>query len=69
MNRNNRYVDVDDIWEKGLGHSAEFRTNKDAREIDTSEIENTSRIEKLYFEAIEAMKKYAREEDYYEDDS
>lgn len=61
MNRNNRYVDVDDIWEKGLGGDVKFRTNEDPRDIDASEIENPSRIEKLYLDAIKAMQKYAPE--------
>lgn len=61
MDRNNRYVDVDDIWEKGLSDDVKFRTRKDTRKIGASEIENTSRIEELYLEAIKAMKKYAPE--------
>lgn len=69
MDLNSRYVDVDDIWEKGLGHSAEFRMNKDTRKIDASEIENTSRLEKLYSEAIKAMRKYSMEEYRYENDN
>ena len=66
MDHNNRYVDVDDIWEKGLGGNVKFRTRKESQKIDVSEIENVSRIEELYFEAIKAMKKYAREEELYE---
>lgn len=63
MDRNNRYVDVDDIWEKGLGGDVKFRTNEDTRDIDVSE------IEELYLEAIKAMRKYAREEYRYENDN
>lgn len=59
MHRNNRYVDVDDIWEKGLESDVEFRQNKDARKNDASEITNCSRIEELYSEAIKAMRKYS----------
>ena len=69
MDRNNRYVDVDDVWEKGLSGDVKFRTRKESQKIDASEIENVSRIEELYLEAIKAMQKYAREEYRHENDN
>lgn len=70
MDRNNRYVDVDDIWEKGLSGDVKFRTRKESQKVDAcSELINTSRIEELYLEAIKAIKKYAREEGRYENDN